>query len=31
MKDQFGINYFFLENTVQRWYIIMDELRKQLR
>lgn len=24
-------HYFFLENTVQRWYIIMDELRKKVR
>ena len=23
--------YFFLENTVQRWYLIEDELRKHLK
>ena len=24
-------HYFFLENTVQRWYLIEDELRKHLK
>ncbi len=23
-------HYFFLENTVQRWYVIADELRKEV-
>jgi hypothetical protein len=23
-------HYFFLENTVQRWYVIADQLRAQI-